>query len=182
MVLICLPQTTNRPGAIDDAFRSRIHSAINFPNFNHHRADRLWTTFLEKVKKENPNIKITPGAKRFLRTDKTIKKMEWSGREIRNGEWHICLFKLSAGIFFTMYLHCKAFTLALALARHDHESKKDKDDDDDEIEVLREHFEDVVIRRDEFIKYIDSIREMKEDERAYEVGDRRDATLDADSE
>lgn len=70
----------------------------------------------------------------------------------------------------------------MALARHDHESKKDKEDDDDEIEVLREHFEDVVIRRDEFIKYIDSIREMKEDERAYEVGDRRDATLDADSE
>lgn len=71
----------------------------------------------------------------------------------------------------------------MTLARYAHETENGKEgDDEDEIEVRKEHFEDVVIRRDEFIKYIDSIREMKEDERAYEVGDRRDATLDADSD
>ena len=61
----------------------------------------------------------------------------------------------------------EAFSLALTLARYDHEPKNNKEDGDDEneIEVLSEHFEDVVIRHDEFIKYIDSIREMKENER-----------------
>jgi len=94
--------------------------------------------------------------------------------------------QLSRAILKAVANFSEAFSLALTLARYDHETKKNSeggdDGDDDVIGVLSEHFENVVVRRDEFIQYIDSIRDLGEDERAYEVGDRRDATLDSDTD
>jgi len=48
----------------------------------------------------------------------------------------------------------------------------DGEEEDGEIEVKKDHFEDVVIRRDKFIKYIDQITDQKADERAWTAGER----------
>lgn len=41
--------TTNRIGAFDTAFKSRIHLAIKYPNLSLHGRERLWETFITKA-------------------------------------------------------------------------------------------------------------------------------------
>ena len=41
--------TTNRIGAFDAAFKSRIHLAIKYPNLSFHAREKLWEAFIRKA-------------------------------------------------------------------------------------------------------------------------------------
>jgi ATP-dependent Clp protease ATP-binding subunit ClpA len=77
--------TTNRVGHFDDAFISRIHVVIRYDNLKHEDRKRIWEQFFDKLTDERDDFIITRRAKTYVLEDDVISKMEWNGREIRNG-------------------------------------------------------------------------------------------------
>jgi len=78
-------KTTNRVGEIDDAFLSRIQVAIGYETLTETARNQIWNNFFQRLKKERSDITVTERSKIFLRSDKTLRKLELNGREIRNG-------------------------------------------------------------------------------------------------
>lgn len=77
--------TTNRVGAFDDAFISRIHFQLRYPDFNDESRRKVWQTFIDKLQRERGDyIRLNIDAKEYL-DGKELKAVEWNGREIRNG-------------------------------------------------------------------------------------------------
>jgi hypothetical protein len=77
--------TTNRVGHFDDAFVSRIHVVIRYDNLKDEDRKRIWEQFFNKLTDERDDFIITRRAKSYVLEDDVISKMEWNGREIRNG-------------------------------------------------------------------------------------------------
>jgi hypothetical protein len=77
--------TTNRVGFFDDAFISRIHIQLYYPDFNDDDRRKVWQTFMDKLKKERgSSIRLSIEAKEYI-AGSQIKEVKWNGREIRNG-------------------------------------------------------------------------------------------------
>lgn len=77
--------TTNRVGQFDDAFISRIHVIIRYDNLSADSRRKIWSHFFDKLDDEREDFKTTQRAKDYVLRDGEISKMEWNGREIRNG-------------------------------------------------------------------------------------------------
>lgn len=78
--------TTNRVGSFDDAFISRIHVQLFYPDFTDDERQRVWMTFVHKLAKERQDyMRVSMDAKEYIRGTE-IKAVKWNGREIRNGE------------------------------------------------------------------------------------------------
>lgn len=78
--------TTNRVGMFDDAFISRVHVQLYYPDFTDEERQRIWKTFIDKLAKEKGNyIRLNIDAKEYIRGAE-LKSLKWNGREIRNGE------------------------------------------------------------------------------------------------
>lgn len=77
--------TTNRVGSFDDAFISRVHIQLYYPEFTDIQRVQVWETFIKKLQEERGKaMRLTIDAKEYIRgTD--MKKLKWNGREIRNG-------------------------------------------------------------------------------------------------
>lgn len=76
--------TTNRVGTFDEAFMSRIHVQIHYPNFEDEERDTLWHTFFEKLEEDREaTMRITQSAKDYVQSQE-MRALEWNGREIRN--------------------------------------------------------------------------------------------------
>jgi hypothetical protein len=76
--------TTNRIGVFDDAFMSRVHVSLGFPDLSSEDRELIWMNNFERLT-ENTNINVSNTAKSYVKTDKVLS-LAWNGREIRNGE------------------------------------------------------------------------------------------------
>lgn len=77
--------TTNRVGTFDDAFMSRVHVKLYYPEFDDRQRAQIWQTFVDKLARErSKDMRLHPDAKYYLK-GKEIKAMKWNGRDIRNG-------------------------------------------------------------------------------------------------
>ncbi|KAK3366105.1 aaa family ATPase [Lasiosphaeria ovina] len=95
--------TTNRPGALDEAFKSRIHLKLHYPRLGQKQTMEIWDmnmTRLEKIEKER--CRKNPAARPLQITRKSILRFAeevfrkqkrqdpnsavvlWNGRQIRN--------------------------------------------------------------------------------------------------
>ncbi|SPO04177.1 uncharacterized protein DNG_06860 [Cephalotrichum gorgonifer] len=76
--------TTNRVGTFDEAFMSRIHVQIHYPEFQDEERDRLWGGFFEKLEEDRETtMRITQSAKDYVQSQE-LQSLKWNGREIRN--------------------------------------------------------------------------------------------------
>ncbi|KAK7407983.1 hypothetical protein QQX98_009854 [Neonectria punicea] len=83
--------TTNRVGAIDDAFRSRLHLALYYPPLSKKKSLKIWKMNLRRLKERSegrieegkPGI-IVQQKKILAFADASFDVLHWNGRQIRN--------------------------------------------------------------------------------------------------
>lgn len=83
--------TTNRVGALDDAFRSRLHLTLYYPQLTEKQTIKIWKTNLERLRDINEE-RLTNGRVPINFNDKKIiswvkkhwRNIQWNGRQIRN--------------------------------------------------------------------------------------------------
>jgi hypothetical protein len=87
-------QTTNRPGAIDPAFTSRIHLFLEYKKLTPSSRPQVWDSFFDKLEREQR--KLLPGVRRlnipsstqnFAKNDPMMLELNLNGREIRNSKF-----------------------------------------------------------------------------------------------
>ncbi|KAI2619431.1 P-loop containing nucleoside triphosphate hydrolase protein [Hypomontagnella submonticulosa] len=83
--------TTNRVGAIDDAFRSRLHLTLYYPQLDREQSRKIWKVNFRRLKEINadreklgrPKIRIDK-EKILKYADLNFEELHWNGRQIRN--------------------------------------------------------------------------------------------------
>ncbi len=159
--------TTNRVGAFDEAFKSRIHVSLYYPPLNWERTEAIWRMhirrLMDKKNRKGVNLHIDEAEilvfakKHYFVT--TPKKANWNGRQIRN-----------------------AFQTATALAEyeaHDHKSDRNKATSSEqatprELELKVDHFDKVAWASFEFDKYLSQTRALTDTELAFQNAERTD--------
>ncbi|KAM7202928.1 hypothetical protein V8F20_004175 [Naviculisporaceae sp. PSN 640] len=135
--------TTNRVGAFDDAFISRVHVQLYYPEFTDEQRTLVWKTFTDKLARERGDyIRLNIDAKEYIRGAE-MRAVQWNGREIRN-----------------------ALQTAVALAEYDAEK-----DEEGKILVTDTHLKAVVELSRDFKDYLNQLHkgdESKRAERKYE--------------
>ncbi|RBQ99536.1 hypothetical protein FVER53263_12918 [Fusarium verticillioides] len=100
--------TTNRVGVMDEAFKSRIHVSLAYPNIKLQDTLQIWEGILNRLEKDNQTARIRVKfdrsallsfAKRHYKSHESTNST-WNGRQIRN-----------------------AFQLAISLGHHDRDQK-----------------------------------------------------------
>ncbi|KAK1831939.1 aaa family atpase protein [Podospora conica] len=83
--------TTNRVGAIDDAFRSRLHLTLYYPKLTGGQTRKIWKNNLERLTEINESRKVNNqqlldfSKSKIMRwVDKNWDTLQWNGRQIRN--------------------------------------------------------------------------------------------------
>jgi AAA+ superfamily predicted ATPase len=130
--------TTNRVGTFDDAFVSRIHLIVHYPDFSGAGRGRVWQKFFSKLSKDRPNIRVDDGARYYAMKSDEVKNLGWNGREIRN-----------------------AFSTAVALAEDE-----DQRDADNKIMLYEHHLRPVVKMSAKFKEKFKDIQGMNEEQLA----------------
>ncbi|KAK3326169.1 hypothetical protein B0H66DRAFT_550207 [Apodospora peruviana] len=163
--------TTNRPGQLDEAVKSRVHSTLLYHSLDLHQTKEIFRLNIERLELIERQRQANPEkARRRLHGDRSgilafaekhwykHEKDElgrWNGRQIRN-----------------------AFIHAAALARYDDDYDDDRDDDDDEgpstAVVTERHFEFVARSVTTFDNYMARARGGLDSERARTRMDRPD--------
>ena len=156
--------TTNRVGAFDDAFRSRIHLPLYYPPLDEEQTLSIWKMNLKRTLDRKSLMsadedQIMSYAKFHFQSGKK-SDAAWNGRQIRN-----------------------AFQTATALAeadareRHLKEVKKGKKDKSAPVHsVLLPKWFDVVAQASfDFDKYLEGIDDATSAERANRVSERNDS-------
>ena len=93
--------TTNRVGHFDDAFISRIHVQLYYPDFDDKDRAKVWKNFINKLERERKDyIRLHAETMEYIESSGDLKRARWNGREIRNGtslssSWNIPLFPQS---------------------------------------------------------------------------------------
>ncbi|SPO05931.1 uncharacterized protein DNG_08620 [Cephalotrichum gorgonifer] len=147
--------TTNRVGAIDDAFRSRLHLTLYYPKLTEDQTTRIWEGHLDRMKsinreredRQQPAIKFDRS--QILEwVELNAKVLQWNGRQIRN-----------------------AFQTAVALAEFSHKyheskrssSKKGSGKKAREPELNVKHFKTIAEASLEFDEYMNDVHGASED-------------------
>lgn len=145
--------TTNRVGAFDDAFRSRIHLTLYYPKLDEEQSYKVWETNIKRVTRMNkerihdglPKIKMQKG--RILRfAELNYETLQWNGRQIQN-----------------------AFQTAIALAQFKVRKTPEK-----RPEITVEHFETVAKASIQFDSYLKEVHLGDEAKNAKKKGVRAD--------
>lgn len=84
--------TTNRVGAIDDAFRSRIHLTLFYPQLDRDQTIKVWRSNIRRIKEYNkyrtkldlPVIKYDKKELENFAKRRFDSSLQWNGRQIRN--------------------------------------------------------------------------------------------------
>ncbi|KAI4608845.1 hypothetical protein J4E83_008884 [Alternaria metachromatica] len=86
--------TTNRVGTFDEAFTSRVHISLFYPDFDKKTTLAVWQTFINQtvhVLKSSGRSHVTINgdeiikfAKKHWKDSKDSKRARWNGRQIRN--------------------------------------------------------------------------------------------------
>lgn len=80
--------TTNRVGHFDEAFISRINITIYYSPFNEDQRRELWESYFRKLQKEREDkMRIHIGTRDYVAESNDLRKMDWNGREIKNGKF-----------------------------------------------------------------------------------------------
>jgi SpoVK/Ycf46/Vps4 family AAA+-type ATPase len=138
--------TTNRVGSFDDAFISRIHVKLYYPEFTDQERQRVWKTFIDKLQRDRgSSIRVSIDAKEFIR-GKAMREVRWNGREIRN-----------------------AFQTAVALAEYE-----DVRDEEGKVVLTDGHLRSIVDMSKSFKSYLDETHGADEEKRAMIERDRFD--------
>ncbi|EMR70898.1 putative aaa family atpase protein [Eutypa lata UCREL1] len=136
--------TTNRVGSFDDAFISRVHLQLYYPDFDDDQRRQVWQTFVDKLAKERRDtMRLNVDAKDYIRGAE-MRALKWNGREIRN-----------------------AFQTAVSLAEYDAEKGEDG-----KIMVTDEHLRAVVELSKDFKDYLNTLHQGDEGKRAERKFDR----------
>ncbi|CAD6593811.1 MAG: hypothetical protein ASARMPREDX12_007682 [Alectoria sarmentosa] len=138
--------TTNRVGTFDDAFVSRIHVVIHYPDFTNDQRGQIWNIFFNKLERERENIKFTQRTVDYARESKEMQNLGWNGREIRN-----------------------AFNTAVGLAEYENER-----DAKQRVVFHARHLEQVVKMSRAFRDYLNSTHGMSQAEQARTYRTRND--------
>ncbi|KAF4536434.1 ATPAse [Lasiodiplodia theobromae] len=139
--------TTNRVGSFDDAFISRVHLKLYYPNFTPEQRKQVWQTFVDKLNQERGDyIRLHGSADEYLES-KEMQALAWNGREIRN-----------------------AFQTAVTLAEFD-----DERDKEGTILVKGKHLKAVVELSRDFTDYMNELHLGNEDKRAQRKFERLDS-------
>ncbi|KAK1990492.1 P-loop containing nucleoside triphosphate hydrolase protein, partial [Colletotrichum falcatum] len=73
--------TTNRVGSFDDAFISRIHVQLYYPDFTDDERQRAWKTFIDKLGRERGDaMRMTIDAKEYIASTRK-HGIKWNGGE-----------------------------------------------------------------------------------------------------
>ncbi|KAF2104706.1 ATPase [Rhizodiscina lignyota] len=138
--------TTNRVGSFDDAFISRVHIQLYYPDFTDEERKQVWKTFTNKLAAERGDyIRLNINAKEYLES-KQIRELKWNGREIRN-----------------------AFQTAVALAEYEAQR-----DEESKIIITDEHLKAVVELSKDFKEYLTELHIGDEGKRAEQRYERLD--------
>ena len=159
--------TTNRVGAFDEAFKSRIHVSLYYPPLDWTQTDAIWRMHMRRLteKKSRKDVILhideaqilAFARKHYLLT--TPKKANWNGRQIRN-----------------------AFQTATALAEYEaqeHKLDRNKTTPSEqatpmELELKVDHFDKVAWASFEFDKYLSQTRALTDTELAFQNAERTD--------
>ncbi|KPM40079.1 hypothetical protein AK830_g6502 [Neonectria ditissima] len=83
--------TTNRVGAIDDAFRSRLHLTLYYPKLSRKQTNKIWKNNIDRVKtiseerRSRGQLPITYDKKKIMKwVEINWEVLQWNGRQIRN--------------------------------------------------------------------------------------------------
>ncbi|KAF2760974.1 P-loop containing nucleoside triphosphate hydrolase protein [Pseudovirgaria hyperparasitica] len=141
--------TTNRVGTFDDAFISRIHVSIHYPEFSEADRKEVWISFFRKLEAEKGDkMVVCDDVKTYVTDDKDMRVVKWNGREIRN-----------------------AFQTAVALAEVEDEKVSA---DDDRVVLKMSHIESIVKMSANFKTYLNTLHQGDETKRAAREGLRVD--------
>ncbi|KAI9163968.1 ATPase family AAA domain-containing protein [Paramyrothecium foliicola] len=139
--------TTNRVGTFDEAFISRIHVQIYYPELDDEERDKLWDIFFRKLEDDRETtMRITQSAKDYVQSHE-LRSLRWNGREIRN-----------------------AFQVAVALAAA--QNQKDKAG---RILIQSDHLKATVQMSKEFHEYLVKVHRGDLSKKASITGTRYDA-------
>lgn len=165
--------TTNRVGQFDDAFISRIHTVIHYENFSKSEQDRIWAQFFAKLEKERRrDIRIHQSARDYISGNKNLQKIEWNGRQIRNGKSSIKVNHLNSEvrilllIFSLIKIPIPAFQTAVAFAEYRFMQTKPEDRYQDEASLEDQDFAKVCEMTIAFQEYMASVHGGDESKRA----------------
>ncbi|TQN68815.1 hypothetical protein CSHISOI_06653, partial [Colletotrichum shisoi] len=83
--------TTNRVGAIDDAFRSRLHLTLYYPKLVEKQSIKIWKNNIKKMKEVNEHrvgrgqLPIKYDKNEIIKwVELNWESLQWNGRQIRN--------------------------------------------------------------------------------------------------
>ncbi|KAG9242578.1 hypothetical protein BJ878DRAFT_163156 [Calycina marina] len=74
--------TTNRVGTFDEAFKSRIHVPLLYKRLDFDQRNAIWKNCVDRAERQE-SIIVTDLAKTYFTEDKTVKQLDWNGREIQ---------------------------------------------------------------------------------------------------
>jgi hypothetical protein len=133
--------TTNRIGAFDEAFKSRIHMALYYPPLNWQTTEKIWRNLIRRTVESpttkvecTPDILITFARQLFEEQERNSDPTHWNGRQIRN-----------------------AFQSAIALARNESPGP------DERVIVEPRHFSTVARVSNEFNTYLWKVKSGRND-------------------
>ncbi|KAH8658138.1 P-loop containing nucleoside triphosphate hydrolase protein [Xylariales sp. PMI_506] len=139
--------TTNRVGHFDEAFVSRIHVQIYYPEFGNEQRSLVWNRFFEKLEEDRETtMRIHQAAKDYIESEE-LMALKWNGRQIRN-----------------------SFQVAVALA----EAQGHKDESG-RIVIKRDHIKATVQMSKEFKDYLEKVHMQSLERFATTMGNRYDA-------
>ncbi|KAJ4018796.1 hypothetical protein NW752_005924 [Fusarium irregulare] len=83
--------TTNRVGAIDDAFRSRLHLTLYYPRLSEKQTKKIWSNNIKRLKGINKKQKEDKSLRTKFESEEIMdwvnlnwEVLQWNGRQIRN--------------------------------------------------------------------------------------------------
>ncbi|KAK8211519.1 hypothetical protein M8818_003172 [Zalaria obscura] len=76
--------TTNRVGDFDEAFTSRIHVMLHYPELRETAIQKIWKDMRERLEDICPDIILTEPAETYIMESKEVQKTRWNGRQVRN--------------------------------------------------------------------------------------------------
>ncbi|KAF2871550.1 hypothetical protein BDV95DRAFT_572261 [Massariosphaeria phaeospora] len=139
--------TTNRVGAFDEAFLSRINLTIYYKPFSAKARKDVWESFFSKLEREKEDkMRIHVSTRDYVEDSEELDGLQWNGREIRN-----------------------AFQIAVALAETEGEK-----DARGRIIIKKDHIRSTVEMSRAFKHYMKKVHKTDEDGLAAARGNRYD--------
>lgn len=149
--------TTNRVGAIDDAFRSRLHLTLYYPRLDKEKSIKVWKMNIKRMQELGKERELQGKAgialnkKRLLQfAADNFNLLQWNGRQIRN-----------------------SFQTALALAEFEarkHSSNEGRDPGGSpgaEPKLSVKHFRTIALASQEFEEYLQQTHGRSEEKQAH---------------